>query len=71
MGHDTENYLHVMGEHNCLMLESQSSVEHEIAIQLLNDWKWYWVDYPENGRIIMNEIRYCPYCGAKLEAPDD
>lgn len=71
MGHDTENYLHVMGEHNCLMLESQSSVEHEIAIQLLNDWKWYWVDYPKNGRIIMNEIRYCPYCGAKLEVPDD
>lgn len=62
----TEGYMHVIDEHECTILENQHGTE--IGVQKFsNGNKWYWVDYKCNGKTVMNQISYCPYCGTKLD----
>lgn len=60
--------MHVIDEHECEVLKNQHFEGTEIAVQQFDhENKWYWVDYNKNGKTVMNQISYCPYCGTKLE----
>lgn len=56
--------MHVIEEHECTTLEEQHFTD--IAVQLYNDWRWYWVDFRDD-KTVLNQISYCPYCGCKLD----
>lgn len=61
----SKEYMHVIDEHECEVIQKQHYTDGEIGVQEFNNDKWYWVDY-QNDRTIMNQISYCPYCGVKL-----